>query len=222
MNTLVLHDVGFGYGPQRLFEHLDLTIEQGSFWMIEGANGAGKSTLMKLMLGLLKPDRGSVTLFDQPASQGVGKGRIGYLPQTPPEEIERVPLTPEELLRMKLSEANFFSFQSGRLLQAMKPLIEQFGLASFQHRILAQLSGGQRQRALLASACATKPALLFLDEPTKGLDHAACDELMVLLRSLHAQGMTIIMITHDRHLLKEPDIHRVRFEHERIEIDVAV
>lgn len=159
---------------------LDVSVAAGSVHAIVGGNGSGKSTLLKLLAGVEKPQRGKI-VNRLAASQA-------YLPQDP-KALFVCDSVAEELAewrcRCGYSEAD------------EQVALERFGLAdhAFQHPY--DLSGGQRQKLALAKLLLTDPQLLFLDEPTKGLDPVSCAEEARLVRALADEGRTVVMVTHD-------------------------
>ncbi|MEW5994073.1 MAG: ABC transporter ATP-binding protein [Candidatus Zixiibacteriota bacterium] len=192
-NTLVLlENVWFAYNSRLVLEDVSLTIGRGEFiWMV-GPNGGGKTTLLKLMLGLLKPRRGSVRVLGQTPRQA-RKG-IGYMPQ----QAYLDPHFPVEVLDVVLM---------GRLGNSLGPYrrqdkesaaraLDQVGLHGTERAPFATLSGGQQRRVLIARALAAEPQLLLLDEPTANLDLAVEEELFELLYRL-SEHLTIVMASHD-------------------------
>ncbi|TFG62287.1 MAG: ABC transporter ATP-binding protein [Spirochaetales bacterium] len=184
--------VYFGYGDTPVLEDADFSIGRGDFVSIIGPNGGGKTTLARLMLGLLKPRSGAVSVFSEsPAS---ARERIGYVPQYAKFD-ELFPITVMDVVLMgRLKKlAGFYSREDK--VKAMAALGET-GMESFCKKPFSGLSGGQRQRVLIARALAGGPDLLLMDEPTSYMDSAAEIKLKDLLVQLH-ERITIVIITHD-------------------------
>jgi len=185
--------VSFSYGNNLVVEDADFDIFKGESVCVVGPNGGGKSTLLKLMLGLLRPDRGQVRLFGQSTKRG--RARVGYVPQ----QIEFDPLFPVSALDVallgRLRQGSFgFGPKAGRA--AAQQALEKMGLAGKSREPFASLSGGQRQAVLIARALVAKAELLLLDEPTAHVDVAAEERLMAGLKALGSE-LTIITVSHD-------------------------
>ncbi|WP_394348815.1 metal ABC transporter ATP-binding protein [Halobellus captivus] len=191
-----LDDVAFGYTATPVVENVSLRIDPGEYVAIVGPNGSGKSTLLKLVLGLLRPDRGTARLFSQPAHQFDDGSRIGYVAQHA-SASKSMPITVREVVKM----GRFPHVGFGRLGASDREIVEEaigtVGMSSFADRRITALSGGQRQRAFIARALAGEADLLVLDEPTVGVDADSVAAFYDLLEALHGQGITIILIEHD-------------------------
>ncbi len=181
---LVLRSVSFSYpGSQPVLENLSLSFQAGEITAILGENGSGKTTLLKLLRGLLKPQTGE--LWRPP---GV---RVGFVFQNPDYQLfaeqvwEEVALGPRLL---GLSDGEVHGRTETALLRVH--LLEQAGEDPFS------LTKGQRQRLAVAAVLALTPQVIILDEPTTGLDHREQEDMLALIRELHAQGHTVIMVTH--------------------------
>lgn len=185
--------VSFAYGRSLVVEDADFDIYKGESVCVVGPNGGGKSTLLKLMLGLLAPDKGQVKLLGGAPART--RSRVGYVPQ----HIEFDPLFPVSALEVVLmgrlkSGSRGFRRQAdkARALEAL----ELMGLAAQAQASFSSLSGGQRQAVLIARALAGDPELLLLDEPTAHVDVAAEERLMESIKSLR-EDLTVITVSHD-------------------------
>lgn len=180
-----LRDVDFSYNGLLVLRDVTFSIPEGDFAGIVGPNGGGKTTLLKLMLGLLKPDHGTVRVFGQKPER-VAR-RIGYVPQNF-QYPTRFPMTVRDVVLLG---------GLGRAGQAdVDSLLQTVGLDELGSRRFDALSGGQQQRALIARALATSPDILMLDEPTTGLDAAGEREIYDLLQELN-ERITVVLVTHD-------------------------
>lgn len=184
-------DVSFAYGAVPVLEHVNLSIERAEFFGLIGPNAGGKSTLLKLMLGLLRPDRGAVRLFgEEPA---VARRRVGYVPQHPTFS-RRFPISVLEVVLLGLN-AELGGFRARDRKKAMEALAAA-EIAEIATRPVNTLSGGQLQRVLIARALVCDPELLILDEPTANVDLRAEEDIFALLRQYRAH-MTIVVVSHD-------------------------
>lgn len=188
--------VSFAFNGEPVLEDVDFTVARNDFVAMVGPNGGGKSTLVRLLLGLLTPQRGKVLILGQPPSKV--RSRLGYLPQHPSLD-KAFPINVDEVVLMGRLGLGGFSL-GGRWSRADKEAAQQaldtVGLADLAGRPFAELSGGQRQRVLIARALATQPELLFLDEPFAGVDPGAEETIYSILQELNS-SMTILMVSHD-------------------------
>jgi ABC-2 type transport system ATP-binding protein len=178
-------------------DNLSLTLQQGEIVALLGPNGAGKSTAVKLLMGLAAPSRGTVRIFGQDPRFAAHRLRTGVMLQ-----VGKAP----ETLRVR-EHLDLFRGYYPSPLSALE-LIRIAGLEGLESRLFGQLSGGQKQRVLFALALAGDPDLVFLDEPTVGLDIEARRAMWTEIRSLAAQGKTVLLTTH---YLEEADAlaHRI-------------
>jgi zinc transport system ATP-binding protein len=186
-------NVSFSYGSSPVLEDVNLQIDAGEFTSIVGPNGGGKTTLLKLMLGLLKPDRGKVSVYGKPPSQA--RKRIGYLPQF----LQFDPAFPVTMLDVvlmgRLGGYSIGPYTKNDKLIAMK-VLERVGISELSKRPFSSLSGGQRQRALIARTLACEPDTLLLDEPTANIAPDVETMLFDFLSALK-DSMTVLLVSHD-------------------------
>lgn len=177
------------YGRVHAVDGVDLDIAQGELFGLIGHNGAGKSTLFKMMLGLIPPTSGEIRIAGTAVT---GKGfravrrRVGYLPEN---VVLYENLTGLETLQ-------FFARLKGVAHSACPAVLERVGLAHAAKRRVREYSKGMRQRLGFAQALLGKPQILFLDEPTNGLDPEAIREFYAILRALRAEGVTVVLTSH--------------------------
>jgi len=191
--VIEIRDLTFSYDGHPILENVNLTIEDRDFATVVGPNGGGKTTLLKLVLGLLRPSRGSVRVFGTPPAEA--RPRIGYVPQHSQADQSFPARVIDVALMGRLGRRLFGPYDDEDRGAALAALGE-VGLEEQARRPFADLSGGQRQRVLIARALASRPDLLLLDEPTASLDVAMEDELYGLLRRLH-ERLTILLVSHD-------------------------
>lgn len=192
MNTPVvaLHDVSLGFGTAPVLEHIHLQIHAGEFFGLIGPNGAGKTTLLRLILGLDRPDTGTVRVLGE--DPRTTRHRIGYVPQHPTFRRD-FPITVTEVIRLGQLGS---SLPAPKLADSLAAALHSLELEELAGRRIGRLSGGQLQRVLIARALACEPELLILDEPTANIDLRAEQNIFSLLRQYNDR-MTIIVVSHD-------------------------
>ena len=193
-NLWFSYDRPYPESGRGVLENVTLTVEQGDFACIVGPNGGGKTTLLKLLLGLLQPQKGSVTVFGQPPARV--SHRLGYLQQNPRFDPS-FPVTVMDVVLMgRLKKGIRPGFYSQADRRAAARCLEEVGLYNTCSESFSRLSGGQRQRVLVARVLATEPDALLLDEPTTYLDLQAEQYLYELLNQLNSR-LTVVMVSHD-------------------------
>ena len=197
MPLLSFENLSIGYDNTSVLNDLSFEIEKGDYIAIIGENGAGKSTLLKTMLGLIAPIKGRI-VFDKE----VKKTEIGYLPQQTLAQRDFPASVWEVVISGCLARNGLRPFYSKEDKKRAQNNIEKMGLKELKNRCYRELSGGQQQRVLLARALCSSDKLLVLDEPVTGLDPKVTNQLYELVDDLHKEGITIIMISHDLHVLE--------------------
>ena len=194
-----LRGVSFAYphGPAVLRD-VDLAIQPDEFVGIAGPNGGGKTTLLRLILGLERPQQGSVRLLGEAPERLTKRSRIAYLAQRAQLGIE-APATVREVVTAGRTIARGpFRLLGAADRAVVDEAIGRVGLTTLATRPLSRLSGGQQQRAFIAKALAGEPEVLVLDEPTAGVDVEAQAALAELLETLHEElGTTILYVSHE-------------------------
>jgi energy-coupling factor transport system ATP-binding protein len=179
-----LAGVTAGPGPRPVLEHVDLDGVKGEVTVLMGPNGGGKTTLLRTVAGLLEPVAGQAQ---------TPPGRVAYLPQNPTALLHQPTLQAEVELTLHRAGSS----------EPAAAILSELGLAGLEGRYPRDLSGGQRERAALAAVLAGSPDVALLDEPTRGMDGAARDALVALVRRLAAGGSSVILATHDSDLAGE-------------------
>jgi zinc transport system ATP-binding protein len=192
------HDVRFGYDRDPVLQDVSLSVSAGEFVALVGPNGSGKSTLLRILLGALRPDRGTVRIFGTDPGAFGQRFRLGYVPQRPTLASE-VPATVEEIVTSgRLPRRGWWRPLTSEDRRAVAHAIESVGLAELASRPVSSLSGGQQQRAFIARAFASEPELLVLDEPVAGVDAESqrrfSDSLTHLIRE-HDAG--VLLVSHE-------------------------
>lgn len=192
---------------KKLLQDIHFQIREGEMVSIVGTNGAGKSTLAKVICGFVKEDSGEICYYGQSLKGQTIKERaekIGFVMQNPNQMICKPMIYDEVALGLRIR---------GLSEEEIAPKVEQAlkicGLAPFKKWPLSALSFGQKKRVTIASMLVMDPQILILDEPTAGQDYHHYTEIMEFLKSLNEQGVTILMITHDMHLMLEYTSHAI-------------
>ncbi len=184
-NIASLTGVTKKYRAVTALNNLSLTVRAGELLAVLGPNGAGKTTAIRLLLGLSRPDHGQVRVFGGDPTQHASRTRVGAMLQ-----VAKVP----ETLKVKEHIALFRHYYPNPL--PFTQIIESAGLEGLEDRLFGALSGGQKQRLLFALAICGNPNLIFLDEPTAGLDINTRHLIWQQIRSLVKQGRTVVLTTH--------------------------
>ncbi|WP_455223561.1 metal ABC transporter ATP-binding protein [Kaarinaea lacus] len=193
-------NVSFSFDGPVVLDHVSLDIMKGEFLGIVGPNAGGKSTLLKLILGLLEPDSGRITVLGKSPKRG--RSAIGYVPQY--ASFERsFPITVEDAVLLGLMGKSrlIFGYSSADYQRARDSLRET-EIEDLKDRLLHTLSGGQLQRVLIARALVSKPEILILDEPTSNIDSRVEEDIFDLLKKLNERS-TILVVSHDIGFISE-------------------
>lgn len=202
MPQIICENVSLGYENRPILKDLSFTVNSGDYLCIVGENGSGKSTLMKTMLALTPPLAGCIRM-----EEGLTSTQIGYLPQQTQVQRDFPASVREVVLSGFQGRCGLRPFYTKAEKKAAQENMERMAISQFARKCYRELSGGQQQRVLLARAlCATRKCLL-LDEPVSGLDPRVTTEMYEIIRSLHAEGITVIMISHDIHAALEYATH---------------
>ncbi len=200
MHVIEIKELYFSYEKDIILENINLSVEALDFLAIIGPNGGGKSTLLKLMLGLLKPDRGTIRILGEPPSKSLSS--IGYVPQNTNVNTD-FPIKVLEVVLMGHvgSKRPLFGYGKEEVACAMGALA-QVGMYDFAQSKIGDLSGGQRQRVMIARALCAHPKILMLDEPTSSIDIKGQKEIYELLKQLN-KTITIVVVSHDISVILE-------------------
>ncbi len=180
----------WGRPKARAVDNVDFEIRRGEIFGLLGPNGSGKSTTIKLLLGLLYPTKGYITVFGKSPSDVQTKARIGYLPE---ESYLYKYLNPGETLDFF---GSLFQLSSAERARRTEQLIEMVGLNQARTRTVGEFSKGMQRRIGIAQALINDPDLIILDEPTAGLDPLGCREVKDLILALAKRGKTVILSSH--------------------------
>ncbi|MFO0704620.1 MAG: metal ABC transporter ATP-binding protein [Candidatus Andersenbacteria bacterium] len=208
-NVLQVSHVSFAYDQRAVLTDVNLTIHRGDYLALVGSNGSGKTTLVKLILGLLKPTRGTITLFGEAQTQFNEWPRIGYVSQRATQFDTSFPVTVEQVVLMgRYARVGLLRHPSPEDRAKTRQALKQVELWPYRQRLIGDLSGGQQQRVFIARALASDPEVLFLDEPTVSVDERIKQEFYQLLKKLNEElHLTIILITHDIQTIAHEAMH---------------
>jgi zinc transport system ATP-binding protein len=200
-HCITVDNVSFGYKRgDPVLEDISFSINRGDYLGIIGPNGGGKTTLLKLMLGLLEPTQGKVSVFGQDVYRLKGeRAHIGYVPQRSSQIDINFPATVSEIVASgRTARVGLFSRFGAADRAAIERALDITGMVKYRDTLINSLSGGERQRAFIARALAGEPQVLFLDEPTAGVDVASQEQFYGFLAELnHKHGLTIVLVSHD-------------------------
>ena len=199
VKALAVQNLCAGYNGSEALKDVCFTVNPGDYVGICGPNGSGKSTLVKVILGLLQPSSGEVSLLGGPQKGFRRWDRIGYLPQGLQFFNPHFPATVDEVVRLgRLSAKRFPRRFTREDAQAVERTMEWMGISHIRGSMIGELSGGLRQRVLLARALVNDPALLVLDEPTTALDPETRESFYRLIYEMNRERKaTVLLVTHD-------------------------
>ena len=210
--------LSFGYTTERETLHdVSFSVRRGEMMSIVGRNGAGKSTLSKLICGFETPDAGTIRLNGEDlAGQSIRERaqKIGYVMQNPNQMISKTMIYDEVALGIRRR-----GYSEAEIRERVEATLKICGLYPFRNWPISALSFGQKKRVTIASVLVMGPELIILDEPTAGQDFRHYTEIMEFLRGLNEQGVTVVMITHDMHLMLEYTPRAVAFSEGRLIAD---
>lgn len=200
MSVIDIKNLSFAYDKQMILENVNLSVEEKDFLAIIGPNGGGKSTLLKLILGIITPKKGSISVLGKAPSKSLT--HIGYVPQNTNVNTD-FPIKVIEVVMMGHvgSKRPLFGYDKDEVLCAMGALA-QVGMEDFAHTKIGALSGGQRQRVMIARALCAHPEILILDEPTSSIDVTGQKEIYELIKMLN-ESITILVVSHDISVILE-------------------
>lgn len=214
-NIIEVQNVSFAYGASPVLEHISFDVHEGDYLGIVGPNGAGKTTLLKIMLGLIKPKTGSISLFGVPLADFKDWRKIGYVPQKVTSFDSGFPASVYDVALMgRYGSRGLFHRINREDRAAVERALTTVGMWEYKDRLIGDLSGGQQQRVFIARTLAGEPKIIFLDEPTTGIDQKMQDEFYDLLRKLNREeSLTLVLISHDIEKITEEAMHIACIDH---------
>ena len=194
-----VNNLNFGYNEQLILRDISFSVNKGDFLGIIGANGSGKSTIIKLLLKILIPINGDISLLGENINSFKLWNKIGYVSQKANSFNGSFPATVEEVVQANLySSIGLFKFPNKPHKEKVHNVLVKVGMQDYGKRLIGNLSGGQQQRVFIARSLVSEPEILLLDEPTVGIDAKSEEAVYCLLARLNKSlGLTIVMVTHD-------------------------
>ena len=194
-----VENVTFSYDTIPVLEDVTFSICRGDFLSVIGPNGSGKTTLVKIILGLLKPSRGTVSIMGRPVAEFRDWAKVGYVPQKATHIDPFFPASVMEVVAMaRLSTRGSSLVNKRDTAREVTEALRKVAMESSRNAAIGSLSGGQQQRVMIARALVTSPEILLLDEPTAGVDSETRGLFYEMLHELNGrQKITIVLITHD-------------------------
>ena len=203
MKQIEIKNLKFGYNENLILKGVNLDLDQGNFAVISGENGSGKSTLIKLILGELKKDHGSIKLFGIDMEDFKNFDKIGYVPQVNEAIKIAFPVSAREYVGLNLyKEFSIINTITKKSKSKIENTFSTLKIKDLIDRPVNTLSGGQAQRVMIARAMVNNPDILILDEPTVGIDQKSKEDFLDLIVHLNTHhGISILMITHEMEIL---------------------
>ncbi|MFA6183614.1 MAG: metal ABC transporter ATP-binding protein [Parcubacteria group bacterium] len=211
-NIIEIDNVSFSYDNQNnALENVTLQIHQGDYIGLVGPNGSGKTTLIKLIVGLLSPKNGTIKIFGKNINDFRDWHKIGYVPQTLANFDKNFPVTVAEVVLMgRYSKKGLLTRVNEEDKKLVQESLKKVEMVKYGNRLIGELSGGQMQRVFIARALASQPEVIFLDEPTAGIDEQSQKEFYKLLQKLNKKmGITLVIVSHDIQKMTQEVMHMV-------------
>ncbi|MBP1969494.1 zinc transport system ATP-binding protein [Virgibacillus natechei] len=198
-SVVSMKNISFTYEQKKVLDHINFEIPRGAFMGLLGPNGGGKTTLIRLILGLLQPDEGSIHLLHQPIEKFKQRNKIGFVSQKASAFNAGFPSTVFEVVSMGLTaKVGYLKFFKQQHKEKILHSIDQVGMLDYAYENIGNLSGGQQQRIFIARSLVNEPELLILDEPTVGVDFENVQRFYELLHYLNeTNNITLLLVTHD-------------------------
>ncbi|NLN64977.1 MAG: metal ABC transporter ATP-binding protein [Clostridiaceae bacterium] len=198
-HILEVKDLSFAYQGKPVLKDVSFSIDKGDFLGVIGPNGSGKSTLIKCMLKILVPDKGEIRILGQDIRKFDGWSKIGYVSQKANSFNGDFPATVREIVGLNLiARSGIFGKRPKDYGDRIDDALIKVGMQEYGDKLIGRLSGGQQQRVFIARVLVSDPEILFLDEPTVGIDANSEEALYCLLaRLVEELGITVVMVTHD-------------------------
>ncbi len=185
-----LKEVSFSFSnTEEVLDNVSFEMNDGEFIGILGPNGGGKSTFLRLILGLLKPQKGKIEINER---------KISYVSQTTSLNDSSFPATVKEVVALGLVGNKPLLFLNKKDKEKLNNILEEFGLSELKNRLISELSGGQLQKVKIAKALISNPSLVILDEPDAGIDEHGHELLIHTINELNQKGVSILFVSHHK------------------------
>lgn len=189
-----VRDLNFKYGKHSVIKDVSFDLYKGDYLGVIGPNGSGKTTLLKLCLGLIKRENGTINLFGKDIEGLKERNKISYISQKSNSFNTGFPATVEEVIKGSLLSLGYTKKNATSMAN---DALTEIGIENIRHKRIGDLSGGQQQKAFIAKAIASNPEVIFLDEPTVGIDQKSQDYFYETMGRLNKEGVTLFMVSHD-------------------------
>ena len=205
MKLIEIKNLKFGYNENLILKNINIDLEEGDFALISGENGSGKSTLIKLILGELKKDKGSIKIFGIDMEDFKNFDKIGYVPQVNESIKVAFPISCREYVGLNLyKEFSLINTIKKSSKSKVENTFSTLNIKKLIDKPFNKLSGGQAQRVMIARAMVNNPDILILDEPTVGIDSQSKEEFLDLLVHLNTHHkISILMISHEMDMVSD-------------------
>ncbi|MBP5694484.1 MAG: ATP-binding cassette domain-containing protein [Bacilli bacterium] len=192
-----LDNVSFSFSAsEEILDDVSFEMKDGEFVGILGPNGGGKSTFLRVVLGLLKPQKGSIEINER---------KIAYVSQTTSLNDSSFPATVKEIVGLGLVGNKPTFMVSRKNKEKIDIILKEFGLFDIRNKLISELSGGQLQKVKIAKALISNPSLVVLDEPDAGIDESGHEMLVDTINDLHEKGVSILFVSHHKDDLENAD-----------------
>lgn len=208
-NIIEIENVSFSYSGNEVLKNINLSIHKGDYLGLVGGNGAGKTTLLKIILGIIVPDSGVIKFFGKNINDFKDWSKVGYVPQKATSFDVNFPATVEEVVLMgRFGRRGLFHRINDLDRKKAHDSLRHVDMWDHRLELIGDLSGGQQQRVFIARALACDPEIIFLDEPTVGVEKDIKDQFYKLLQKLNKElRLTIVLVTHDIESMTEEAMH---------------
>ncbi|MEW6570888.1 MAG: metal ABC transporter ATP-binding protein [Nitrospirota bacterium] len=199
MSIIYVENLSFRYNSVEVLSNISFNVEYGDYVGLVGPNGSGKTTLIKIILGLVRAEKGKLSLFGERPDNFKEWFRVGYLPQKLAHFNPYFPATVKEVVSLGLFSKKVFPKRvKEEDEKALEEAMKLMDVLDIKNKLIGELSGGQQQRVLVARAVVNKPELLILDEPTTALDPEAREIFFQTVGELNRiKRVTVVLVTHD-------------------------
>lgn len=191
---LEVKDISFSYGKSQVIKNISFDVFKGDYMGVIGPNGAGKTTLLKLCLGLAPLQSGEIKLFGEDIQKSSNRRKLSYISQKSNSFNISFPATVAEVINSSIRSLGYDKRSAAEMTASA---IGKIGIENLKDKMIGDLSGGEQQKAFIAKAIATNPEIIFLDEPTVGIDYGSEQFFYNTMHQLNDQGVTIFMVSHD-------------------------